>query len=310
MEVYNTIKSYTNKAPCVVTIGTFDGVHIGHRAILSRVVKEAQDMGCASVLFTLFPHPRMVLQPQSNIQLIHTIEERQQALAKTGIEHLIIAPFTIEFSRISALEFVRDILVNTLNAKKVIVGYDHRFGRNRNANVEDLKAFGKTYNFSVQEITAQDVDSITVSSTKIRKALQQGDVTKANRYLTQPFTITGTVVHGAGRGRKLGFPTANLEVTASYKLIPENGVYLVKTVIDNTLVYGITNIGNNPTFGKNQRSIETFFLNFTADLYNKVLALEFISRIRDEQEFKSKAALVEAIAKDRDYAQAYVNANK
>lgn len=293
----------------MVTIGTFDGVHIGHREILSQVTQAAQEMDCTSILFTLFPHPRMVLQPHSNLKLIHTIEEREQALSKTGIEHLIIEPFTKDFSRMTAVEFVRDILVNSLNAKKVIVGYDHRFGRNRNASVEDLRSFGKTYNFEVQEISAQDVDSITVSSTKIRKALQEGNIAKANTFLTQAFSLHGRVIHGAGRGKKHGFPTANLAVTANYKLVPKNGVYLVKARIDNQTRYGITNIGNNPTFGNNKRSIETYFLNYNEDLYHRVLELEFIERIRDEQQFESTAALVNAITKDRDYALAYVKAN-
>lgn len=306
MQEYTSASTYDNNKACVVTIGTFDGVHIGHKAILNRLIQTAKKDNLDAVLLTFFPHPRMVLQKDSNIQLINTLSEKKELLEKTGLDHLIIHPFTKEFSRLTAVEYVRDILVNNLKAKKVIIGYDHRFGRNRTADISDLKEFGKTYNFEVEEITAQELDEVTVSSTKIRKALEVGDITTANQYLGYPFMISGTVVEGKAIGRTLEYPTANLKPFESYKLIPKNGVYIVKAIINQKEVFGITSIGTNPTVGGKQKTIETYFLDFNENLYNKSLQIEFITHIRDEETFEGMAALKKAIQQDEAFARNFI----
>lgn len=306
MNEYKSAASYTNNRPSVVTIGTFDGVHIGHKAILQKLVATAQKDDLDSVLLTFFPHPRMVLQKDANIKLINTLSEKKELLQQVGLDHLIIHPFTQSFSRLTALEYVRDILVNKLNAKKIIIGYDHRFGRNRNANIDDLKEFGKTYGFEVEEITAQELDDVAVSSTKIRKALEVGDIETANSYLGYPFMVSGTVVKGKAIGRTLNFPTANLQLEENYKLIPKNGVYVVQASIQNKVVFGITSIGTNPTVGGKDKTIETYFLDFNEDLYNQPLKIEFITHIRDEETFNSIEELKTAIQKDEHFARTYL----
>ena len=217
MNVFNSITSYNKTKPSVVTIGTFDGVHLGHTAILNQLVEAAEKDNLESVLLTFFPHPRMVLQKESSVRLINTIKEREEIIEQTGISNLIIHPFTKEFSRLSALDFVRDILVNQLHIKKIIIGYDHQFGRNRNATIDDLKEFGKTYDFEVVEISAQQLQNVSISSTKIRKALKEGDVQTANKYLGYSFMLSGKIVKGKGIGKTLEFPTANLSVEEDYK---------------------------------------------------------------------------------------------
>jgi riboflavin kinase/FMN adenylyltransferase len=304
---YSSAANYKNDRPSVVTIGTFDGVHLGHKAILDRLVKTAKKENLDSVLLTFFPHPRMVLQTESSIKLINTINERKKLLKKTGLDHLVIHPFTHAFSRLTALEYVRDILVNKLHAKKIIIGYDHRFGRNRNANIEDLKDYGKTYGFEVEEISAQELDDVAISSTKIRNALQVGDIETANNFLGYPFMITGTVVKGKAIGRTMKYPTANLNPEEPYKLIPMNGVYIVQSRINNKTIYGITSIGTNPTVGGKEKTIETFFLDFNENLYNSSLCIEFLTHIRDEETFKSVDALKAAIKKDEIFAREFLN---
>lgn len=306
MEEHTSAMSYKSKKPCVVTIGTFDGVHVGHKAILERLVATAKKEDMDSVLLTFFPHPRMILQKDSNIKLINTISEKKELLKKTGLDHLIVHPFTAEFSRLSAVEFVRDILVNALNAGKVIIGYDHRFGRNRTANIEDLKEFGDIYGFEVIEISAQEISEVTVSSTKIRKAIETGDITTANQYLGYPFMLSGVVVKGKSIGRTIEYPTANLHVKEGYKLIPGNGVYVVFSEINGQIVYGITSIGTNPTVGGEKQTIETYFLDFEGNLYDKSIRIEFITRIRGEETFESVSQLKEAIQKDEEFARAFL----
>lgn len=310
MKEYSSASSYTNTRPSAVTIGTFDGVHLGHRAILERLVKTATDENLDSVLLTFFPHPRMVLQKDVQLKLINTIDERKELIKKTGLDQLVIHPFTKEFSRLTALQFVRDILVNCLNVKKIIIGYDHRFGRNRNATIEDLKEFGITYDFEVIEITAQELDEVAISSSKIRRALENGHIKTANSYLGYLFMLNGTIVKGKGIGKTLDFPTANLQVEENYKLIPKNGVYVVQTNISGERVFGITNIGTNPTFGGSVKTIETYFLDFNEILYDKFLKLEFLKRIRDEVNFETSDNLKEAIKKDESFAREYLKSNE
>lgn len=241
----------------------------------------------------------MVLQKDANIKLLNTIEEKTKILEELGLDQLIIHPFTQEFSRLSATEFVRDNLVNQLQIKKIIIGYDHRFGRNRNANITDLKAFGSTFNFEVEEISAQEIDEVSVSSTKIRKALQEGDITTANSYLSYNYMLTGTIQKGKGLGRQLGFPTANLHIAESYKLIPKNGVYVVKSQLLNKTVYGMMNIGYNPTVAGKEKTIEINFFDFDQDLYGQKLQIDILHRIRDEHKFESVEALKTQLEKDK-----------
>jgi len=306
VNIYSSASKYNNPRASVVTIGTFDGVHIGHKAILNRLITTAKKEGLDSVVLTFFPHPRMILQTDSSIKLINTIDERKDLMNKTGLDHLIIHPFTKAFSRLTALEFVRDILVHKLNIKKIVIGYDHRFGRNRNADIEDLKEFGSTYGFEVEEISAQELDDVAVSSTKIRNALKAGDIQTANTYLGYPFMLSGTVVKGKEIGRTIKYPTANLELSEDYKLIPKEGVYVVKAIINAKTVYGLTSIGTNPTVGGTLKTIETYFLNFSGDLYEKKLEIEFLTHIRDGETFKSMDALKKAIRSDENFARNFL----
>lgn len=290
----------------MVTIGTFDGVHIGHKAILKRVVETAKKENLDAAVLTFFPHPRMVLQQNTDIKLLNTIEERTQLLESTGLDHLIIHPFTHAFSRLTALEYVRDILVNSLKAKKIIIGYDHRFGRNRNANIDDLKEFGKTYNFEVEEISAKELDDVAISSTKIRKALDAGDIETANNYLGYNFMISGEVVQGKALGRTINYPTANLKLKETYKLVPKNGVYIVESIIDGDKIFGITSIGTNPTVGGKEKTIETYFIDFNKDIYGKEITIEFLKHIREEENFDSVEMLRQEIIKDEIFAKQYL----
>lgn len=290
----------------MVTIGTFDGVHIGHKAILKRLVATAARENLESVVLTFFPHPRMVLQQNVDIKLLNTIEERTQLLEQTGLDHLVIHPFTHAFSRLTALEYVRDILVNCLRAKKIIIGYDHRFGRNRNADIDDLREFGKEFHFEVEEISAREIDDVAVSSTKIRKALAAGQIEVANEYLGYPFMVSGKVVKGKAIGRTINYPTANLQVKETYKMIPKNGVYVVQSTIDGKNCFGITSIGTNPTVGGTAKTIETHFLDFDGDLYGREITVEFLKYIRDEANFPSVERLRQEIARDEIFAKHFL----
>ena len=310
MNVFSSVSSFNVSKPSVITIGTFDGVHIGHKAILKRLTKSAQSESLASIVLTFFPHPRMVLQKDAQIKLINTINEREELLKAVGIDNLIIHPFTLDFSRLTALEFVRDILVKQLHLKKIIIGYDHRFGRNRNATIEDLKEFGKTYDFEVVEISAQQLEVVSVSSTKIRKALEEGNIETANNYLGYPFMLSGTIVTGRGIGKTLDFPTANLQIKEDHKLIPKEGVYIVQSEISGKKVYGLTNIGTNPTVGGTKKTIETYFLDYNKDLYHQPVQLKFLTKIRDGKKFQSKKDLKKAIRNDELFARNYLEKNE
>jgi len=247
----------------------------------------------------------MVLQKDSNIKLIHTIDERASILNTLGLDNLIIQPFSKEFSRLSATEFVRDILVHKLNVKHIIVGYDHRFGRNRTANIDSLKEFGEIYDFTVEEISAQDIDAVSVSSTKIRKALEEGNLQIANSYLGTDFQLNGTVTKGKGIGKTINFPTANISIIEDYKMIPKNGVYIAKAKVENNIYTGMMNIGNNPTVNGKTRSIEIHLFNFNKEIYNKEITISIQKRIRDEQKFESVEILKSQLNKDKTTALTY-----
>ena len=307
MVTVQSISNYDKKHSTAITIGTFDGVHIGHRKILERLIKTGKSLQLKSTVLTFFPHPRMVLQKDADIKLLNTLEEKQQILGQIGLDYLIVHPFTRTFSRLSATEFVRDILVGELKVKKIIIGYDHRFGRNRNANVEDLVAFGETFDFEVEEIPAQEVDDVSVSSTKIRRALTEGDIRTANAYLGYEYLLTGTVAIGKGLGRQLNFPTANLQIAETYKLIPRNGVYVVRSRIGGKLVYGMMNIGFNPTVNGTEKRIEIHFFDFSGNLYGKRLQVAITDRIRDEHKFDSLEDLKKQLEVDRRTSLALIS---
>lgn len=299
-----TAADYKRIKNSVVTIGTFDGVHVGHQKIINRLVHIAETNKLQALVLTFFPHPRMVVQKDSSIKLINTIDEKAAQLQQLGVDHLVLKEFTKTFSRLSALEYVRDVLVNKLKVKHIIVGYDHHFGRNRTATIEDLIEFGKFYGFEVTQIDAQEVGDVAVSSTKIRSALSEGNIRVANDFLGYNFMLTGTVVKGKGLGTNLSFPTANIFIEEPYKLIPKQGVYLVQSKIENQLVYGMMNIGKNPTVSQdNKTHIEVHFFNLDANLYSKTLKIELLEHLRSEFKFPNIEALKVQLEKDKALAQ-------
>ena len=306
MEAIQDIFEFTTSNRTAITIGTFDGVHIGHRKILERLINNAKSTGTKSLVLTFFPHPRMVLQKDANIKLLNTLEEKEQILREIGLDYLIVHPFTQKFSRLTALEFVRDVLANQLKVKNVVIGYDHRFGRNRNANINDLKLYGETYDFDVEEIPAQEISDVSVSSTKIRAALNEGDIETANSYLGYPYLLTGHIVKGKGIGKKMGFPTANLQIKETYKLIPQNGVYIAQSELAGKTVYGMMNIGFNPTVSGTQQSIEIHFFDVDQDLYGQKLQLRLLKKIRNEKKFDSLEKLIAQLEQDKITSLAYL----
>lgn len=298
-------KSHTKKN--IITIGTFDGVHLGHKSILEKMKNATQNNQYESLVLTFFPHPRMVLQQDSSIKLLNTIDEKATLLEKFGIDNLIIHPFDEAFSNLSAEEFVKDILVDKLNIHKIIIGHDHRFGKNRTADINDLIAFGKKYSFEVEQINAHEIDEIAISSTKIRKALIEGNIKLANQYLGYSYYISGKVVEGKKIGRTIGYPTANIQINENYKLLPKNGVYVVSSEIDNVLYFGMMNIGKNPTIGENDQSIEVHFFNLNEDIYNKNLQILILEHIREEQKFNSLSELQAQLDKDKLFSLNYIH---
>ena len=287
MEIIKNSSNFSSSEQTFVTIGTFDGVHYGHQQIIEKLVSEAKKANKKSVVLTFFPHPRMVLQKDNSLELINTIDERATLLEKTGLDYLIIHPFSKEFSKMSALEFVRDILVNQLNISKLIIGYDHHFGKNREGNITQLSEYSHVYDFIVEEIPAQDIDSVSISSTKVRRALHAGSLKTANNYLGYNFMLNGTVVNGKKLGGTIGYPTANIDVKETYKLIPKTGVYVVKSTLDKKIVFGMMNIGSRPTVDGNHQTIEVHFFDFNQDLYNQNLTIELMYFLRDEHKFDS-----------------------
>ena len=307
LKLFHSLSEYKAAKKSIVTIGTFDGVHIGHKLILEKLIQNAKERDCESVVLTFFPHPRMVLQESSDVKLINTIEEKSELIGKIGIENLIIHPFDQKFSRLTAEEFVKTILVDALHIKKIIIGYDHRFGRNRTANIDDLIVFGKQYDFEVEQISAQQINDNAVSSTKIRNAILEGKISLANKYLGYNYTFSGEVVKGKQLGRTIGFPTANIQIKESYKLIPKNGVYIVKSNYNNKTIFGMMNIGNRPTVNGENQTIEVNFLNFNEDIYNQIISVEILEFVRDEQKFDSLNALKEQLKKDEHTSIDYLS---
>ena len=306
MNVFPSISEFNSTKKTIVTIGTFDGVHIGHQKIIEKLIQETKKADCESLILTFFPHPRMVLNGSSSIKLLNTINEKSSLLEKMGLDNLVVHPFDKKFSNLSAEEFVKTILVDSFNLKKIIIGYDHRFGNNRAANIDDLISFGKKYDFEVEQISAQEIDSVSVSSTKIRDAITDGNMIIANEFLGYDYVLSGKIITGKQLGRTIGFPTANIKIEENYKLIPKNGVYIVKSHLQEKTVFGIMNIGLNPTVNGEDLSIEVHFLDFEADLYNKNITVSVIARIRDEQKFTSIDLLKAQIQEDKNYAISFI----
>ena len=303
MEVFENILEYKPSRESIVTIGTFDGVHIGHRKIITDMVAKGKKENLLTILLTFFPHPRMVLQKDSNIKMIDTINEKKNIFKKLGVEVLIIQPFTKDFSRMSAIKFTRDILVNSLKVSKLMIGYDHRFGRNREATVQTLKGFGLDYNFKVDEIPAQDIESISVSSTKVRNAIRSGDFKLVNKFLGRPFNLSGKIIKGDELGRKIGYPTANLKILEKYKLKPQNGVYLIRTKLKKQTYFGMMNIGIRPTISAKNNQIETHLFNFNGNIYDHEMTVEILEKIREEKKFESIEKLKIQLDIDKKHCQ-------
>jgi riboflavin kinase/FMN adenylyltransferase len=301
MKVCPHINDFTKIDHAIVTIGTFDGVHLGHQKIIKRLHEIAEETGGEIVILTFFPHPRMILHPEDvNIKMITTMEERAELLEKHHINHLIITPFTRDFSNLSPEEYIREVLVKQVGIKKIVIGYDHRFGKNREGGLKELQHLGPVYGFEVEEISEQDVNDVAVSSTKIRSAILEGDIKTANQFLGYPFGITGKVVRGDEIGRKLGFPTANLFIKQTYKIIPADGIYAVRVLVDNVDYKGMCYIGNRPTINGMTRNIEVNIFDFDQDIYDTTITVKFLHYIRGDAKFEGLEQLKIQIAKDKE----------
>ena len=301
MKIYNSIEEFSPDFKVVLTLGTFDGVHIGHQSIIHQLNKYAEKIGGESVLLSFYPHPQHVLFPEDQqLKLLNSIDERMKMLANYGLKHFIIQEFTPKFSRIKSVNFVRDVLVNKLKVKKLIIGYDHHFGRNREGNFEDLLKLSDLYSYSIEKIEPQRFKDISVSSSKIRKLIINNEIEEATDYLGHSFCLKGKVVKGKQNGSKIGFPTANIQIENKWKLIPNDGVYAVM-VTHNTVKYSaMMNIGCNPTFDSKQRTLEVHILDFNQDIYGDELRVEFVKRIREEKKFHSEQELKDTLRIDEN----------
>ena len=299
MKKINGIDNFSINSESIITLGTFDGVHKGHQKILKKLIKEAKKLNLESIVLTFFPHPRTVLNPNFPLKLINTINERTRLFEKSGIDTLITHSFDKNFSELTPKKFVKDILVNKLNIKKILIGYDHRFGKNRTAGIKDLKTLGLKYNFKVIEISVQEQNNVSISSTKIRNSIIQGNIKKAKSYLGYDFSLKGKVVKGNEIGRTIGFPTANLEIEENYKLIPKNGVYLIYTILEKQVFFGMMNIGVKPTLKIEKESIEVNLFDWEKDIYGEFIEVFILDYIRDETKFDSLTDLTDQIKIDK-----------
>lgn len=302
MKVTYGLNNFKTISCAVATTGTFDGVHLGHRKILNQLVAKAKKVGGESVLLTFSPHPRIVLQPDVELELLSSENEKISLLEKTGIDHLIIHPFTREFSRTQSLDFVREYLVNKIGVKHLVIGYDHHFGRNREGSFDHLKEFGPIYGFEVEEIAAFDIDQVNVSSTKIRNALAEGNVELANMYLGTPYSIGGKVIKGNQIGRTIGFPTANIECDFMQKLLPADGVYAGKLHVNGHTYNAMANLGSRPTIGSKQRKLEVHCIGTDIHLYESEVRFELYKFLRGIEEFANLDALKKQLEVDKKEA--------
>ncbi len=303
VKVYHSIEAFPGLKTAIVTIGTFDGVHAGHQQIIKRLLSLSKETGGETVVLTFFPHPRMVLQPDDNdMKLITTMQEREELLRSYGIDHLIIQPFSKEFSRLSAVEFVRDVLVKQIGTKVLVIGYDHHFGRNREGSYKDLEEMAPVYGFRLEEITEKIINDVAVSSTKIRKALLEGEILEAQTLSGHDFSISGIVQHGEKIGKSIGFPTANIEVPEPYKLIPANGIYAVTVEVEDVVYKGMLYIGNRPVFNGMKRVIEVNIFDFNSDLYGQRIKVNLKAFIRGDQMFENVDQLVKKMNDDKQSA--------
>jgi len=310
MKIFNGFEELTTIKNAVLTIGTFDGVHIGHQKILQKLQEEAYKIDGETVLFTFYPHPRMVLNPTNHgLKLIQTQEEKIEKLKKIGLENLIVQPFTAEFSNLTATDFVEKFLIEKLNVKKLVIGHDHQFGKNREGTLEFLKEMSVKNNFEVIEIPAQEINEVNISSTKVRKAIESGDIDVANAYLGFPFELNGVVVKGKQLGRTIGFPTANIELKSDIKILPKKGVYAVEIQLsDYTHYIGMMNIGNRPTISNElKETIEVNIFDFNQSIYSNEIKVKLFGRIRDEFKFDSIEKLKEQLIKDEKTCRNYFN---
>ena len=307
MKIFNSIKSFHAAKPTIVTIGTFDGVHLGHRKILEQITQSAKDLDCESLVLTFFPHPRMVLQEDTEMKQLNTLDEKIKLLQDLGIDNLVVHPFDKDFSRLTAEEFVKKVLVDVFKIKKIIIGHDHRFGRNRTANIDDLINFGETYGFEVEQISAKEINEVSISSTKIRNALLEGNIELAADYLGYNYSLTGIISKGKQLGRTIGYPTANIKIEEDYKLIPLNGVYVATSVLNEKTVFGMMNIGTRPTVEGTTQTIEINFFDFKQDLYGQKITVSLLHRMRAEQKFESLDALKNQLTVDKTTAQNYID---
>jgi len=299
MKIYHGTEDFSRLDYAVVTSGTFDGVHLGHQKILSRLNEIATNQKGETVVITFWPHPRLVLKPDTSLKLLNTFEEKAELLKAQGIQHLIRIPFTKEFSQLTSEEFIIKILVETIGTKKLVIGYDHHFGKNREGSFEQLKLNGPKYGFDVEEISRQDVDHIGVSSTKIRTALEEGDIDTATHLLGNQYSITGRVVSGDKLGRLLGFPTANIQVDTAFKLIPADGIYAATVRYEHQTFKGMLYIGNRPTINGVKRNIEVNIFDFDKDIYGDSLTIHFHGLIRQDNKFGDLEGLRAQLAADK-----------
>ena len=300
MRVYNDRFLIEKNDDTIITIGTFDGVHLGHQEIFNVLINKSKNNGCRSFVITFEPHPRMVIQPNSDLKLLTTFEEKVEILEEMGIDNLLVIPFTKEFSQLTSEEFFRKFILDGIGIKKMVIGYDHHFGKGRDGDEQKIRELGALNNFEVQKTEAVTINEIVVSSSKIRNALSEGEVKTAAQMLGRNYSFSGLVVVGDKRGRELGFPTANIQLENESKLIPKNGVYAVKVFLEERIFNGVMNIGLRPTFKDTKIVLsEVHILNFDEEIYGKKIRIEFIERIRDEKKFSSKEELIKQIEIDK-----------
>ena len=301
MKIYHHLSDFKKLDNAVVTIGTFDGVHYGHQKIVKRLCELAKATGGESVILTFFPHPRLILDPENqDLKMINTVAQKAETLANLGVDHLIITPFTRDFSNLSAQEYIESVLVNTLGTKFIIVGYDHRFGKDRKGGMPELEEYAKLYGYQIEVIQEQDINDVAVSSTKIRQALLKGDVALAAKYLGYHFSIEGRVIKGDKIGRTIGFPTANIFVEETYKLIPSDGIYAVTVTMAGETYKGMAYIGQRPTINGMTRNIEVNIFDFNKEIYGQIIKMTFLEFLRKDVKFTGLDALKDQLQKDKE----------